>query len=1141
MKKYVSRTSRILILLAGSLLLAQGAWAQPASPKKLLGATYEKRSNGSTLKSASFAPDAGFTLRDAQSIFKQYLPLSPGDELRFKSQAAITPDVVVQRFVQYYKSIPVAHGAYTLTARSGVVQSMLGSFYKTGVLPITPAFGKEAALGKVLAHVGAQKYAWQDAAMEARIKQQKKNSQATWYPQPALTYVEDYTGEQPDGKLHLAYVADVYALQPLSHSLYYIDAVTGRLLFTDVLIHNTAATGASKYSGTVGFQTGHVGSAYYLVDSTRGSGIYTYNLSGGTNNSNHTEWTNTSTTWALNGGIDAHWAVSRAYDYWKNVRNRLSYDGLDGALYTFTNYGNGYDNAFWDGVSLNIGAGSGSANGGFDPLYCLDVIAHEMAHGVCQETAGLIYNRESGAMNEGFSDIWGSVIEAYADPHEVDAQAKSTWDIGEELSPTPLRSMKTPKLHGNPDTYGGAYWADASASCTPNNGNDQCGVHNNSGVLNHWFYLLTDGDAGTNDLGAAYQVIGIGMAKSAAIAYATEVTLAPNANYVAARAASIAAATALYGACSAEVASVTRAWYAVGVGVNYNPCTPQASFAGTTAQFTEDAASTACPASHTISVPVTFAGPALSGGNAVINIAASGSSMLSGVDYTLNTPSLTFTPGGATTQNVSITIIDNGAVDTARYIDLSMSLVAGGSNAVPSNVLTTQRITIVSDDRAPLPGGPELHYADTVNGYSNVSSCFSSSIAQSHYQYIIRPAELLAGGVLPNTPITALSFTVQVKNSAQPYNGFTIKMGNSATSAFSSATGFISSGLTTVYSGNLTTTIGSNTIQLSTPVQWDGTSNIIIETCFSNATAGTGNDRVDGHSDSYVCTAYNYSGATTAGGCALIYNNNLTNTAKPAFRFTQDVPPSPIATANTATRSWDVRAGQNVYFYNPGDGKLIAAMLGTTAGTGCTEAKIAQQGTGFVQAVFDTVARSNKEIAITATTNGSTASGDVAVYFLNTELAGIAPADLRLLRTTAATDAGITAANTMVLQPQLIAGTNYTGFRGTFNGLAGRYFLVAGRSAVGVSSITVGSDFIQVDANPYHDAIALSYNVSRDEAVNIYLCDITGKIVLSQPYTLREGRHRFTWGSGLDALPAGHYILRMAGAHTIFTKQLLKH
>src|SRR4029079_16251513 len=89
-------------------------------------------------------------------------------------------------------------------------------------------------------------------------------------------------------------------------------------------------------------------------------------------------------------------------------------------------------------------------------LTAIDVAGHEIGHAVCEKTANLAYQKESGAMNEGFSDIWGACIEYYAAP------TKSTWLVGEDIERrsghASLRSMSNPKTEGQPDTYGGTNW-----------------------------------------------------------------------------------------------------------------------------------------------------------------------------------------------------------------------------------------------------------------------------------------------------------------------------------------------------------------------------------------------------------------------------------------------------------------------------------------------------------------------------------------------------------------------------------------------------------------------------------------------------------------------------------------------------------
>ncbi|WAC01140.1 M4 family metallopeptidase [Lacinutrix neustonica] len=168
------------------------------------------------------------------------------------------------------------------------------------------------------------------------------------------------------------------------------------------------------------------------------------------------------------------------------------------------------------------------------------------------------------------------------------APSAEIWLIGDEIDrrtgSSALRSMSNPTSRSQPDTYGGTYWKNPNCG-TPTQSNDYCGVHTNSGVLNYWFYLNVAGGTGTNDIGNAFSVYGIGMTKSAKIAYRTLTQyLSANSTFANARTGAIQSAIDLYGAGGAEEIAVTNAWHAVGVGSAYggggggsNYCASQSS------------------------------------------------------------------------------------------------------------------------------------------------------------------------------------------------------------------------------------------------------------------------------------------------------------------------------------------------------------------------------------------------------------------------------------------------------------------------------------------------------------------------------------------------------------------------------------
>ncbi|MEP7141237.1 MAG: M4 family metallopeptidase [Ferruginibacter sp.] len=291
--------------------------------------------------------------------------------------------------------------------------------------------------------------------------------------------------------------------------------------------------------------------------------------------------------------LDVHFNMQIISDYWMLVHGRKGWDDNFGQAQSYMHVKEwvvqndlGYivamDNAYWDGQAMYFGDGRndkplppGDENRQFNVLSSLDVSAHEMGHAICQTTAALVYRWESGALNEGFSDIWAACIENYGIINNPSiAPNKSIWKIGEEITiryQEGLRDMSNPITHGHPSTFKSDFWTPAEfQTCripisSGTGHNDDCGVHTNSNVLNKWFFLITQGENGTNTKHMAYSVAGLGFNSSQRIAYLTELNLPPNSSFATCKTVSINAATTLFGASSAEVVSVKAAWVAVGV------------------------------------------------------------------------------------------------------------------------------------------------------------------------------------------------------------------------------------------------------------------------------------------------------------------------------------------------------------------------------------------------------------------------------------------------------------------------------------------------------------------------------------------------------------------------------------------------
>jgi Zn-dependent metalloprotease len=547
---------------------------------------------------------------DGELVIRQQLVLGANDQLKPARTETDQLGFSHQKFEQFYKGVRVEHATYTAHSRGGQIETLSGDFEKVGAVSVTPSLSADAALASAMRFVGAKKYMWQDAREEAGLKARDNDPAATYKPAGELVLVRDARKDPENGPLVLAWKFNVYAQQPVSRAYIYVDAQSGEVVLQDNIIKHatrsakgtrnvTAATTASfatAYSGTRSLANESTTTGTYrLRDYTRGSGIETYNCKKGSSYTAAVDFTDADNSWTEynnanydNVAGDAHFGAQATYDYWKAVFGRNSYDNAGAKIKSYVHFddtpgdGVGFENAYWDGVEMTYGDGAST----FKPLAALDVCGHEIGHAVCEKTANLTYANESGAMNEGLSDIWGASIEKYT-VDKFTLTGKSTYLIGEEVMKQggALRSMSSPNTYGQPAYYKGQYWAATTSS--PSNANDQGGVHTNSGVLNYWYYLISAGKTGTNEKGASFAVTGIGLTDAAKITFRMEsVYMTASSTYANARTYSIQAATDLFGATSTQTQSVTNAWAAVGIGAAYGggTTTPPTSTAYCTSQ-----------------------------------------------------------------------------------------------------------------------------------------------------------------------------------------------------------------------------------------------------------------------------------------------------------------------------------------------------------------------------------------------------------------------------------------------------------------------------------------------------------------------------------------------------------------------------
>lgn len=252
---------------------------------------------------------------------------------------------------------------------------------------------------------------------------------------------------------------------------------------------------------------------------------------------------------------EAYDGADQVYDFYRDVLGRDSIDGKGLELVSSVHYGVGFDNAFWDGAQMVYGDGSGHlfVEGGLTKA--IDVIGHEMAHGVTQHTARLRYGSQPGALNESISDVFGSLVKQYKLGQNAD---EADWLIGQgALVPqlgTALRSMGEPgtAFKGDPQPAHMDDYVDLPDDNDPRN--DNGGVHINSGIPNHAFYL------------AATAIGGHAWEKAGRIWYAalTE-RLQPDSDFHSAAEATAEVAGELFDRGGPEQEAVERAWQQVGV------------------------------------------------------------------------------------------------------------------------------------------------------------------------------------------------------------------------------------------------------------------------------------------------------------------------------------------------------------------------------------------------------------------------------------------------------------------------------------------------------------------------------------------------------------------------------------------------
>ncbi|NTZ10882.1 M4 family metallopeptidase [Burkholderia metallica] len=563
--KKLSRLLPIAAITIASLSAFAQAGDQPAAVDKALQLIQQNP--------AAFSVAVSGTARTLKFAGPQAAAPTDGDQFQVRD-VIVDPDGTEHvRFDRFHAGLPVIGGDV-------VVHSSKGQLKQASVTQLAP-INLAGTIGKVGNRAVVRNAPDVGATRARQIAAARFDSNVRRVDDAELVvFARDVTPT-------LAYAVRVYGKATDTHGdavLYYVDARTGTVLDAQDLIKTAAATGTGRslYYGNLTLTTDQTGTnAYRMLDPGRGGGSV-YDGRGLSSDeveqatdlpiftSSTNVWGNNATTDRQTVAADIDYGLALTWDYYKTTHNRngIFNDGRGVKSYAHVvfNTGSGTTgaNAAW--LSSRVMAyGDGEPGTRLPkPVVSVDVAGHEMSHGVTEATANLNYSGDAGGLNESTSDIFGTLVKFYANnPNDP-----GNYVIGARVVSGGLRKMYKQDLDGR------------SFSCYPSGGfswsNPRHDPHFTSGVGNRFFYLLSEGPSvPSTDTGLSRAQLvcngdttfsGLGRDKAGKIWYRTlTVYLNANSSYPNARRASIQAANDLYGANSAESATVARAWSAVGV------------------------------------------------------------------------------------------------------------------------------------------------------------------------------------------------------------------------------------------------------------------------------------------------------------------------------------------------------------------------------------------------------------------------------------------------------------------------------------------------------------------------------------------------------------------------------------------------
>jgi Zn-dependent metalloprotease len=454
---------------------------------------------------------------------------------------------------QYFKDIKVYGGQVILHGKNGFLSKLNGTYLPTPNLTDTkPAITSKEAVVIVKNDISIKTHYLKSNLQKDNIFYYKESESEL------IIYHHKLKNNNEKLAWHITFRPNL-----LERWEYFVDAKTGEIInkYNNTCSDGPATANATDLNGvTRTINTYKSGSLYYMIDvskpmynasqsdmpdSPKGA-IWTIDANN-SSNGNVSQITSYNNTWSDASAVSAHYNAGKTYNYYLNTHQRNSIDGNGGTIISIVNVvndnGSSLANAYWNGQAMFYG------NGGniFYPLAgAEDVGAHEMTHGVIQNTANLEYQYESGAINEAMADIGGAMVD------------RSNWTIGEKIIPDnspyfptgALRDMSNP--HNGGSSFNDPSYQPMHVNEKYTGENDNGGVHINSGIINYAYYKIGEAISKNKAEKLFYRALSVYMTKSS--------------QFIDCRLAFENAAKDIYGGNSTELQAVSNAFYQVGIG-----------------------------------------------------------------------------------------------------------------------------------------------------------------------------------------------------------------------------------------------------------------------------------------------------------------------------------------------------------------------------------------------------------------------------------------------------------------------------------------------------------------------------------------------------------------------------------------------